>query len=72
MALAGWFAHVIILFVPVITTSKLQLEVFPHSSVAVSVMLTVPRFCVEPIAGDWVIVIFAVLEQLSLIVAKPV
>ena len=72
VGLVGWFVHVIAVAPAEITTSKLQLSEFPHSSVAVNVIVTVPTFWVEPIAGDCVTVIFAVLEQLSLIVAKPV
>ena len=69
--LVGWKVQAIAL-ASITVTSKLQLAALPHSSVAVKVRFTVPTFWVEPIAGNWVMVIFPAEEQLSVTVAEPV
>ena len=71
VVLAGWVPQVI--EEPLVTvTEKLQFVEFPHSSVAVKVMVFVPTVIVEPTAGDWETVIFPALEQLSVTVAIEV
>ena len=54
----------------VMTTSNVQVAIFPFASVAVRVTVVVPIAAVLPIAGDWVITGDAV--QLSVAVASVV